>query len=155
MATPSKGVRFAVDVGTARIGLARCDQDQIMAIPVATLSADAAPIAKIVELVHEYNCAAVYIGKPISLSDRQTASTQMAIDFATELAGAISVPVHLLDERLSTVTATTQLQASGRTAKNSKSVVDQVAAVILLDHALAIEKSRGTLAGELVKSELD
>ena len=147
---PSKGVRLSVDVGTVRIGIASCDRDQIMASPVATLSGEETAIEEIVSLIDEYNAELIYVGKPISLSQGHTASTEMAIAFAHHLASTTPIPVHLLDERLTTVSAQTQLHASGKSTKQSRNVIDQIAAVVLLDHAMAIEKSTGNLAGELV-----
>lgn len=153
MITPSKGVRLSVDVGTVRIGVARCDRDQIMASPVATLSGEETAIEEIIALAGEYSAELIYVGKPISLNLGHTASTEMAIAFAQHLASTSLIPVHLVDERLTTVAAQTQLHASGKSTKQSKNVIDQIAAVVLLDHAMAIEKSTGNLAGELVNPQ--
>lgn len=150
MITPSKGVRLAVDVGSVRIGVARCDQDQIMAMPVATVNAGSKAITQVIDLIQEFNAEVIYVGKPISLSTNETESTKLAIDFASKLAAVVNFPVRLLDERLTTVSAQTQLHASGKSAKQARGVIDQIAAVILLDHALALEQSTGTLAGEPV-----
>ena len=150
MITPSKGVRLSVDVGTVRVGVARCDRDQIMASPVATFSGEETAIEEILKLVDEYNAELIYVGKPISLNQSHTASTEMAIAFAHHLAGVSPVQVHLVDERLTTVSAQSQLHTSGKSTKQSRNVIDQIAAVVLLDHAMAIEKSTGNLAGELV-----
>ena len=153
MITPSKGVRLSVDVGTVRVGVARCDRDQIMASPVATLSGEETAIEELIAIAKEYGAELIYVGKPISLSQGHTASTEMAIAFAQHMASASTIPVHLVDERLTTVSAQTQLHASGKSAKQSKNVIDQIAAVVLLDHAMAIEKSTGNLAGELVNPQ--
>ena len=153
MITPSKGVRLSVDVGTVRVGVARCDRDQIMASPVATLSGEETAIKEIVSLIDEYNAELIYVGKPISLNQGHTASTEMAIAFAHHLASTSQIPVHLVDERLTTVSAQTQLHASGKSTKQSRNVIDQIAAVVLLDHAMAIEKATGNLAGELVNPQ--
>lgn len=153
MITPSKGVRLSVDVGTVRVGVARCDRDQIMASPVATLSGEETAIEELLALADEYSAELIYVGKPISLNQSHTASTEMAIAFAQHLAGTSPIPVHLVDERLTTVSAQTQLHASGKSTKQSKNVIDQIAAVVLLDHAIAIEKSTGNLAGELVNPQ--
>lgn len=150
MVTPNKGVRLSVDVGTVRIGVARCDQDQIMAMPVATLDANNNAIEELLKLIQEYQAELIYVGKPVSLDSNHTASTQMAVAFADHLAGTTDKPVYLVDERLTTISAQSQLHSAGKNTKQSRGVIDQVAAVILLDHAIAIEKSKGTLAGELV-----
>lgn len=151
--TPGKGVRFAVDVGTVRIGLARTDRDQIMALPVSTIEANLDAVAKVSELAKDFQAEVIYVGKPIGLKAAHTDSTEMAEKFATQLALTSEIEVRLLDERLTTVSAQSALHASGKSAKQGRGVIDQVAAVILLDHAMAIENSTGTLAGEIVSPE--
>ena len=150
MALPNKGVRLAIDVGTTRIGVARCDREHLLAVPVQTVSAGDSAILEISQIAKELQAELIYVGKPVSLGDRHTISTEMAIQFALELQGESEIPVRLLDERLTSVSAQTKLHESGKKAKDFKSVIDQVAAVILLDHAMAIEKTTGTLAGESV-----
>jgi putative Holliday junction resolvase len=90
------------------------------------------------------------VGLPLSLSGGSTASTEDARSFATRLARQSGIPVRLVDERLSTVTAQSQLRDNGRTTRNSRSVVDQVAAVIILQNALDSERSAGSPPGVLV-----
>lgn len=143
------GVRVGVDVGKARIGLSRCDPHGMLATPVETVPRGAGDIARIVSVVHEVEAIEVIVGLPLSLSGARTPSTDDAAGFAAKLAGAVPVPVRLVDERLSTVTATQALRASGRNSKNSRSVIDQVAAVIILQHALDFERSAGNPPGEL------
>lgn len=150
MPQPSKGVRLAVDVGSVRIGVARCDTDQIMALPLTTLANDETTIEQLLQLAAEYSAQVIYVGKPISLNENETASTFLAKDFADELSLLTDIPVHLLDERLTTVSAKNVIQDAGKSEKKSRSYVDQVAAVILLEQALAIEKSTGRLAGTSV-----
>lgn len=150
MITPNRGVRLSVDVGTERIGIAKCDQDQIMAVPVATIDANKNALSSIVNLVSNLDVELIYVGKPISLNLNTTESTLMATNFAIQLADAVNIPVHLVDERFTTVSASSQLKNSGKNSRESRLIIDQVAAVILLDHALAIEKSSGTLAGEVI-----
>lgn len=150
MITPNRGVRLSVDVGTQRIGLAKSDQDQIMAVPVTTIAANENAISSILDLVADLDAQLIYVGKPISLNSKTTESTKIAIDFAFQLANSTHIPVHLIDERFTTVSATSQLQKSGKDSRHARLVIDQVAAVILLDQAMAIEKSSGSLAGELI-----
>lgn len=150
MLTPSKGVRIGIDVGSVRIGVARCDSDQIMAIPVVTIQMSTDAINQVLQIVQEYQAEVIYIGKPISLNQNETSSTQMATEFANKLAQLTQIQIRLLDERLTTVSAQNTLYSAGKNSKKSRSVIDQVAAVILLDHAIAVEKATDTLAGELV-----
>jgi putative Holliday junction resolvase len=84
-----------------------------------------------------------------------TPSTQDARDFAAALAGALPAPVRLVDERLSTVSAHAALRQSGRSQRGSRSIVDQVAAVVLLQHAVDTEKQTGTAPGEPVGPGLE
>ena len=148
MTKPGSGIRVSIDVGTVRIGIAKSDHDQIMAVPVTTISAKHGALNEIVKLIEESQAELVYVGKPIGLGNNLTASTEMAIAFAHELATFTKIPVHLLDERLTTVSAQAQLHSVGKNSKQGRDVIDQIAAVLLLDHAMAIEKSTDMLAGE-------
>lgn len=144
------GVRLGIDVGTARIGIARSDLHGMLATPVETVPRGAGDIARIRELVSEIDAVEIIVGLPLALSGRETASTGDAKEFAGRLSTACAVPVRLVDERLSTVSANSALRASGRNAKNSRSVVDQVAAVIILQHALDFERSADSPPGAVV-----
>ena len=144
------GVRLGVDVGTARIGVARSDPHGMLALPVETVPRGPGDLARIAELAVQYDAVELVVGLPIALSGRETASTGDARGFARELALVQGAPVRLVDERLSTVSANAALRASGRTAKNSRSVVDQVAAVIILQHALDFERSADSAPGTVV-----
>lgn len=143
------GIRVGVDVGRARIGVARCDPHGMLATPVETVSRGPGDIARIAGIVSDLEAREVVVGLPLSLSGGRTASTEDAADFAKQLAGVLTVSVRLVDERLSTVTATHALRASGRNSKSSRSVIDQVAAVIILQHALDFERATGSPPGEL------
>jgi putative holliday junction resolvase len=144
------GNRLAIDVGTARIGVARSDRDGLLATPVETVARGDGDLARISELIGEIDVVEVIVGLPIALSGRETASTEDARRFAHELARLCSAPVRLVDERLSTVSAQTALRASGRTVKSSRSVIDQVAAVIILQYALDFERSAARPPGVVV-----
>lgn len=145
------GVRLGVDVGTARVGVARCDPHGMLATPVETLARRDDVVAGIRRLVDEHNAIEVVVGLPIALSGAETASTADARSVAVALADALSAPVRLVDERLTTVSAARGLREAGRTTKNSRSVVDQAAAVILLQHALDLERASGNPPGALVE----
>lgn len=143
------GVRIGVDVGKARIGVARCDPGATLATPVRTVPRGDGDLASIAEVATEFEAIEVVVGLPLSLSGARTASTEDAVAFAARLAAQVDLPVRLVDERLSTVTAQQALRASGRNTKTSRPVIDQVAAVIILQHALDFERSAGTPPGEL------
>lgn len=147
------GVRIALDVGTVRIGVAKCDRDGLLATPLLTIAAGPESLSQVVNLVTEFEAICVYVGKPISLAGKDTASTQYALDFATALA-ALLVPsetcVRMVDERLSTVSAQRGLHEAGRNVKQSRDAIDQAAAVVILEHTLASERNSGALVGEEV-----
>jgi putative Holliday junction resolvase len=126
-----RGVVLAVDVGTVRIGVAASDPGRILASPVETVPAPG--LARVAQLVAERDAVGVVVGLPTSLSGRSlSASADMARAFAAELEQLVTVPVELVDERLTTVTAAAALRASGKKGKAARAVVDQAAAVALL-----------------------
>ena len=147
------GVRIALDVGSVRIGVAKCDADGLLATPLTTISAGPQAVSQVLGLVQEYDAICVYIGKPISLAGKDTASTQSAVEFAGEIVKVLKdfdTQVRLIDERLSTVSAQRGMHEAGRNVKQSRDAIDQAAAVVILEHALASERNTGTLVGEEV-----
>ena len=127
----TRGVVVAVDVGTVRVGVAACDPHRILASPVETVAAPG--LARVAAIISERNAVLVLVGLPTSLSGRaESASADMAREFATSLAELTAVPVELADERLTTVAATAALRASGRRGKQARKLIDQAAAVALL-----------------------
>jgi putative holliday junction resolvase len=149
-----KGRRLAIDVGTVRIGLAVCDPEGILSSPIPALGRSevlAETLQAICQLVEEYSAIEVYVGDPISLSGGQSASTKDARDFAEKLAALISVPVRLVDERLTTVTASAKLRSSGKDARQSRSLIDSSSAVEILEQALATLRVSGKAPGQMVE----
>ena len=148
-----RGVRLGIDVGTVRIGVARCDAAGILATPVRTVARrrDAADLAELVDLAREHEAIEVLVGLPRSLSGAEGKSAGAARGYAVRVAAALApVPVRLVDERLTTVSAHQALHASGRPGRRHREVVDQVAAVMILEQALEVERRTGRPAGELV-----
>ncbi|WP_066519339.1 Holliday junction resolvase RuvX [Curtobacterium ammoniigenes] len=140
------GRRLGVDVGRSRIGVAVSDRDGLLATPVETVRRQrGADVRRIAELADEYDVLEIVVGLPLSLSGAETASTTDARSFAAELAHL--GPIRLVDERLSTKSAQQGLHAAGRTIKTSRAVIDQAAAVIILQHALDHERASGTPPG--------
>lgn len=146
------GVRLGVDVGKARIGVARSDHHGMLATPVETVKRGKGDIERIVAIAAEHEAFELVVGLPLALSGSETASTADARGFAVALVGA-GLAVRLVDERLTTVSAQSALRASGRTTKNSRSVVDQVAAVIILQYALDHERSAASPPGTVVNRD--
>lgn len=131
------------------------DPDGLLATPVVTIPAGPEVFARIAELVLDHAAIEVVVGLPLSLSGRESHAAAKARAFAEALAAAdLAVPVRLVDERMSTITATAQLRQSGRRTKDARSVVDQAAAAVILQSALDSERATGTRPGELVNAEV-
>jgi putative Holliday junction resolvase len=124
-------VVVAVDVGTVRVGVAASDRHRVLASPVETVPAPGHQ--RVADLVREREATLVVVGLPTSLSGRaESSSAEMAREWAASLNALVDVPVELVDERLTTVTAQAALRASGRRGKQARTVIDQAAAVALL-----------------------
>lgn len=147
------GVRIGIDVGTVRIGVARSDLHGMLATPVETVPRGAGDVERLLAIAAELDAMEIVVGLPLALSGRETASTDDARSFAMALANAGDVPVRLVDERLSTVSANAAIRSSGRSQKQARSVIDQVAAVIILQHALDHERSGISLPGSAVEPD--
>lgn len=146
-------MRLGVDVGTVRVGVARTDPDAILAVPEATFERDRLTVQRIAAVVAEWSAIVVYVGLPRSLSGDEGLAAGAARRLAAELAEAVPCAVRLIDERLSTVAAQRALHDAGRDTRQSRPVIDQAAAVLILEHALAMERAAGTLVGEAVTVE--
>ncbi len=154
------GIKLGVDVGTVRVGLAICDPDGILATPFNTVGRDTKKNSDVRAVVkHAVDLAAVqiFVGLPRTMKGEERASAQMAMDYADLLSSellrvGLDVPVNLVDERLSTVTAHRNLHEAGMSSKNHRKVVDQVAAAGILQHAIDMQKARGTDVGRRVQA---
>jgi putative Holliday junction resolvase len=145
-----RGIRLGIDVGRARVGVARSDPDGVLAVPVETVPRKGESVRRIAALATEYDAFEVLVGLPLNLRGEDTPSTTDARGFAEALAAALPMPVRLVDERLSTVSAHSVLREAGRSQRDSRSIVDQVAAVVLLQQALDVERKSGEPAGPAV-----
>ncbi|MGA1837045.1 Holliday junction resolvase RuvX [Herbiconiux sp. 11R-BC] len=149
------GVRIGIDVGKARIGVARTDLHGMLATPVETVARSAegatADLERIRAIAAELDAFEYVVGLPLAMSGGETASTADARDFAERLAASGGLPVRMIDERLTTVSAQSALHKSGRNTRSSRPVIDQVAAVILVQHALDSERASGRPPGTLIE----
>lgn len=152
-----EGVRVGVDVGTVRVGVARSDAAGILASPVETVRRDEArgsDLARIAEIVTECEAIEVVVGLPTGLSGREGAAAAGARKYAVDIARRVApVPVRVVDERLSTVTAHQSLRMAGVKGRRHRPVVDQVAAVVILQSALDAERASGRAPGSRVEPE--
>jgi putative holliday junction resolvase len=146
-----RGVRIGVDVGAVRIGVARSDPSGLIATPVETVRRGAGDLARLAAITAEEDAVEVVVGLPRSLSGGEGPAAAKVRAFAAEIAGAVApVPVRLCDERLSTVTAESVLRGQGKKGQKRRAVVDQAAAVVILQNALDSERGTGVEPGESV-----
>jgi putative Holliday junction resolvase len=148
------GVRLGVDVGSVRIGVAASDAQGALAVPVQTVRRDRhsdRDIDEIAAIAAERDAVEIVVGLPRSLSGMDRAAALGARDYASRLAQRVTVPVRLIDERLSTVQAQAGLRAAGLRSRRQRAVVDQAAAVIVLQAALDEERATGAPPGDVVR----
>ena len=135
------GRRIAFDYGDVRIGVAVCDPDGILATPLTTLQSKDPLIKKqIAEIMDEYEPIKIYVGQPKLLSGEDGSAVAKVSVFTEMLTSNFDIPVILVDERLSTVSAARQLRESGINAKDARSLIDAAAAVAILEQGLANER---------------
>ncbi len=147
------GVRLGVDPGDARIGVARCDPSGVLATPVETVRRGKGDLRRLRQLAAAEEVMEVVVGLPRSLSGGEGPAAVKTREFARRLAERIApVPVRLVDERLTTVTAEAMLRDQ-RKGQHRRAVIDQVAAVVILQHALDTERATGRAPGEVVVVE--
>jgi putative holliday junction resolvase len=150
------GVRLGLDPGDARIGVARCDPTGFLATPVETVERGRGDLARLARLVAEEGAVEVVVGLPRSLSGGEGPAAAKVRDFAAALARRIApVAVRLYDERLTTVSAEAMLRDRGRKGAKRRAVVDQAAAVLILQQALDRERTTGEPPGEIVEETDD
>ena len=142
-----RGVRIAIDWGKARVGVAACDRDGLLAYPVETVPNDQQTLARLTALVAEYEPAEVLLGMPVDLKGRLGPAAQAMAEVADRLAALPGVELRVVDERLSTASAARKLAASGRSSRQRRGIVDQAAAVDILEQALEFERRTGRAPG--------
>jgi RNAse H-fold protein YqgF len=138
------GRRIGIDVGAVRVGVAICDPEGLLATPLQTVPRDregGSDVRTVAALVAEHEAAGVVVGLPRTMRGEEGPAAAAAREFGTALEAVLDVPVEYVDERLTTVVATRQLRAAGRSAKRQRAVVDQVAAVGILQSWLDRRRS--------------
>jgi putative Holliday junction resolvase len=134
------------------------DPDALLATPVRTVARDEAEserdLAEVVAIVAEHEATLVVVGLPRTLAGAEGPAAAAARTYAGRLAGRVApVPVRLVDERLTTVDAHRSLRESGVDGRSQRAVVDQAAAVLILQSALDAERGSGRPPGELVRTD--
>lgn len=154
-----EGVRLGVDVGEVRVGVAASDPSGLLATPVETVARDlihGGDLERILELVTELAVTEVVVGLPRSLDGGEGPAAARVREWAQELRAVLrdapigNTPVRLVDERLSTVDAHRGLRESNVAGRDHRQVVDQAAAVLILQTALDTERATGGPPGERV-----
>lgn len=150
------GVRLGLDPGDARIGVARSDPSGTLATPVETVRRGQGDLRRLQQLVEEHEAVEVVVGLPRSLRGEEGPAARKVRTWAGRLARRLApVPVRLCDERLTTVSAEAMLRERGRLGQDRRAVVDQAAAVLILQHALDSERTSGQAPGEIVEQPRD
>lgn len=144
------GRRLAIDVGKVRVGLAISDFHGILASPLTTIPRDSLSesLEALFNSVEEFEAILeIYVGLPINMKGEMTSSTQDALLLANQVARATKVPVRLIDERLTTSLANQQLRSLGKSQKDARSSIDQMAAVAILEYAFQVEANSNAAPG--------
>lgn len=153
-----RGVRVALDIGDARIGVASSDPHGILATPVETVRRGPGDLDRIASLIADLEAFEIVIGLPRSLSGGEGPAAARIREVAAQVAAKVSeqvtdkdgnsgLAVRLVDERFTTVTAERMLRERGKKGSKRRAVVDQAAAVVILQHALDFERETGNPPG--------
>ena len=142
------GTRIGFDFGEKRIGVATSDPESILVSPHATILNDDKLTEKLIEIFNGIKPIYAVVGNPRHLSGENSSKSVQAIEFAKLIQSIFTGPIYLVDERLSTSNAYAQMREVGKNSKDSKAVIDQIAAVNILESAILNEKA-GTSVGEI------
>jgi putative Holliday junction resolvase len=148
------GVRIGIDLGSVRIGVAASDPSGLLAVPLETVPHDGRDLDRIAAIAVEREALELVLGLPRTLSGVEGSSARTVRDYSVTLARRVAPRVvRLVDERLTTVSAEQDLRNAGVRGRRARTVVDQLAAVAILQAALDAERSTGSPPGETVRLE--
>ena len=135
-----RGRRIAFDYGDVRTGVALCDPDGILASPLCVLDTKSKSFLRdISDLLSEHEPVRIFVGKPLNMSGTSGESTGKVLTFVDQLKSVSAIEVQLIDERLSTVSAQKKLKEAGLSTRDSKALIDAMAAVAILEQGLSSE----------------
>jgi putative Holliday junction resolvase len=134
------GRRLGIDYGQARVGIAICDLDGLVATPLITLRNDNKLFSNLGALIEEHNIQGIFLGKPKHLSGVEGATVELVSAFAQRFSESFDLPIKYVDERLTSGGAEKLLKSAGKSAKESRGLIDQLAAVAILELGIQIEK---------------
>lgn len=127
---------MSIDVGRVRVGVAATDPERRLAFPVETIPRGPGTVERVRSLVVERGIVSIFVGLPLTLAGREGPSADDARKFAASLKQRLDIPVRLIDERLTTSSASAALREAGRSERRQRAVIDQAAAVVILDLVL-------------------
>ncbi len=140
-----RGRRIAFDYGDVRIGVAVCDPDGIVMTPLGALAAQSEDLnAQISALIEEYEPICLVVGEPRHLSGHESQKMESVRIFVKDLSEISQLPIEMIDERLSTVSAAARLREAGKNSRNNRSVIDSAAAAEILGAALQKARNEGS-----------
>ncbi len=143
------GTRVGFDYGEKRIGVATSDRESILVSPHSTLLNDDKIGIKLKEIILNFDPIYIVVGNPRHLSGTLSRTSQSAIDFAHLIKSLFDRPIYLVDERFSTITSNRKLREVGINERKGKSIIDQIAAIGILESAIENERSNRTI-GDLI-----
>ena len=136
----SFGRRLGIDYGQVRVGLAICDNEGLVATPLTTLKNDKSLFSNLENIIAENNVVGIFLGKPRHLSGVEGATVELVSGFAQRCSETFELPITFVDERLTSGGAEKLLKAAGKNSKEQRVLVDQLAAVAILELGIQIEK---------------
>ena len=136
------GRRLGIDYGQARVGIAICDLDGLVATPLITLRNDNKLFSNLGALIDEHSIQGIFLGKPKHLSGVEGATVELVSGFAQRFSESFDLPITYVDERLTSGGAEKLLKSAGKSAKESRGLIDQLAAVAILELGIQIEKRK-------------
>jgi putative Holliday junction resolvase len=137
----SFGRRLGIDYGQARVGIAICDRDGMVSTPLVTLRNDKTLVSKLGALIDENQITGVYLGKPKHLSGVEGATVELVAGFAQRFSETFEIPIAYVDERMTSAQAEKLLKSVGKSSRESRGLMDQLAAVAILELGIQIEKN--------------
>ena len=143
------GRRIGFDFGDKRIGVATSDRESILVSPHATILNDEKLVDKLKEIIQEVEPIFIVVGDPKHLSGEESLKSTDAVEFATLVKSIYQGPIYSVDERFTTANSYSQMREIGKSEKDSKHIIDQIAAINILESAILNERS-GTIIGRLL-----
>jgi putative Holliday junction resolvase len=143
------GRRVGFDFGDKRIGVATSDRESILVSPHATILNNDKLVDKLMEIIKEVEPIYIVVGNPKHLSGDESAKSSDAIEFANLIKDIFNGPIYFVDERLTTANSYSQMREIGKSERDSKHIIDQIAAINILESAILNERS-GTSIGRLL-----